>query len=74
MTHGHFLTSASKFNIEPNGGIFDVSVKKRPRVTDVKTPYVFLPSLDRRRASTAGHHRRLYHRPDRGTGHDAPGA
>ncbi len=23
----NFLTSASKFNIKPNGGIFDVSVK-----------------------------------------------
>ncbi len=27
MTRGRFLTSASKFNIASNGGIFDVSVK-----------------------------------------------
>ncbi len=25
VTRGHFLTSASKFNIAPNGRIFDVS-------------------------------------------------
>ncbi len=24
---GHFLTSASKFNVEPNGGIFDINTK-----------------------------------------------
>ncbi len=35
---GSFLTSASKFNIEPNGVIFDVSVKHDPRVTQSENP------------------------------------
>ncbi len=41
VTRGRFLTSASKFNIEPNGGIFDVSVKKRPRITQCVNPLMF---------------------------------
>ncbi len=35
MTHVVSLTSASKI-IEPIGGMFDVSLKKRPRVTQCK--------------------------------------
>ena len=31
VTRGRFLTSASKFNIEPSGGIFDVSRKTTSR-------------------------------------------
>ncbi len=30
-----FLTQASKFNIEPNGENFDISPRRRPRVTNV---------------------------------------
>ncbi len=34
VTQGRFFfTSASKFNIQPNGELFDVDPKKRPRVT-----------------------------------------
>ncbi len=38
LTRGRFLTSASTFNIDPNGGIFDVNHKKRPRVTQCENP------------------------------------
>ncbi len=38
MTHGHFLTPASKFNIEPNGGIFDVSPENDRASPNMKTP------------------------------------
>ncbi len=33
-----FLTSASKFNIEPNGGIFDVSSENDRASLNMKTP------------------------------------
>ncbi len=35
-----FLTSASKFNIEPNAGIFDVSPKSDRASSNVETPCV----------------------------------
>ncbi len=35
-----FLTSASKFNIEPNGVIFDVSPEHDRESLDVETPFV----------------------------------
>ncbi len=39
MTRGRiFLTSASKFNIESNGGIFDVRPKNDRASLDVETP------------------------------------
>ncbi len=38
VTRGRFLTSASKFNIEPNGGIFDVSAKNERASPNVKSP------------------------------------
>ncbi len=34
-----FLTSASKFNIEPNGGISDASLKNDHASTNVKTAF-----------------------------------
>ncbi len=37
VTCGHFLTSASKFNIEPNGGIFDVRPENDHASRNVKT-------------------------------------
>ncbi len=33
VTRGHFLTSASKLSVEPNGGILTSALKKRPPVT-----------------------------------------
>ena len=39
MTRGHFLTSASKFNIEPNGGIFYVSPQNDGASPNVKSPF-----------------------------------
>ncbi len=39
VTRGHmFLTSASKFNVEPNSGIFDVSPRKGQGVSQRETP------------------------------------
>ena len=38
VTRGHFLTSASKFNIEPNGRIFDVSPENDCTSPNVKIP------------------------------------
>ncbi len=37
VTRGHFLTSASKFSIEPNGAIFDASAKNARASPNVKT-------------------------------------
>ncbi len=39
VTRGRFLTSASKFNIEPNGGLFDVSPETDRASLNVKTPF-----------------------------------
>ncbi len=45
VTRGHFfLTSTSKFNTEPNGGIFDVSTKN-DRVTQCENPCRFRGQL-----------------------------
>ncbi len=38
VTRSHFLTSASKFNIEPNSGIFDVSADNYRASPNVETP------------------------------------
>ena len=38
VTRGHFLTSASKFNIEPDGGFFDVSPENDRASLNVETP------------------------------------
>ncbi len=38
VTRGHFLTSASKFNIAPNGGNFDISPQNDRASPNVKTP------------------------------------
>ncbi len=38
VTRGHVLTPASKFNIEPNGGMFDVSTENDHTSPNVKTP------------------------------------
>ncbi len=43
MTRGRFLTSASKFSIEPNGGIFDVSQKINLR----QAVFTLVPSISR---------------------------
>ncbi len=40
VTRGHFLTSASKFSVEPNGGIFDVSLKFDRASPNVETAVV----------------------------------
>ncbi len=37
VTRGRFVDVRVKFNIEPNGGIFEVSPKKRPCVTLCET-------------------------------------
>ncbi len=51
----HFLTSASNLNSEPNGGIFYVSAKKRPRVvTQCENPLMrghFLTSASKCRSN-----------------------
>ncbi len=38
VTRGRSLTSASKFSIEPNGGIFDVSLENDHASPDEKSP------------------------------------
>ncbi len=42
-----FLTSASKFNIEPNGEIFDVNPKNDQASPNVKTPVYSGPKMSR---------------------------
>ncbi len=39
VTRSRSLTSASKSNIEPNGGIFDVNPENYRASPDVKTPF-----------------------------------
>ncbi len=39
VMRGRFLTSASKFNVEPNGGIVDVSMENDRASPNMKTPF-----------------------------------
>ncbi len=51
VTRGRFLTSASKFNVEPNGKIFDVSPENDHASLNVKTPEA---KLDHNHQSSLG--------------------